>query len=62
MSTNQFNLIVTLLDGYSMLDIKYVWSKGNKSVGVQGDVTLPQFKIMGHEQESAIAALTTGNN
>nr|ALS46608.1 GABA gated chloride channel RDL2 [Tetranychus cinnabarinus] len=47
--------------GYSMRDIKYVWSKGNKSVDVQGDVTLPQFKIMGHEQESAIAALTTGN-
>lgn len=43
-----------------MVDITYFWLKGLKSVGMSGDVELPQFKVLGHRQSSKEVSLTTG--
>ncbi|XP_071043418.1 gamma-aminobutyric acid receptor subunit beta [Parasteatoda tepidariorum] len=47
--------------GYTMADITYFWLQGLKSVGMSGDVELPQFKVLGHRQSSKEVSLTTGN-
>lgn len=47
-------------DGYSMKDIRYTWSKGKESIDLSDDLTLPQFKIMGHKQEARVISLSTG--
>lgn len=47
-------------DGYSMMDIRYTWSKGKDSVGLNGDLELPQFKVVGYKQEQKEVKMTTG--
>ncbi|XP_021961659.1 gamma-aminobutyric acid receptor subunit beta [Folsomia candida] len=47
--------------GSNMSDIRYSWAKGVDSVGVAGDVSLPQFKIVGHRQLVNEASLGSGN-
>lgn len=44
-----------------MRDIRYKWNEGLSSVGVSNDVSLPQFKVLGHRQRAHEISLTTGN-
>merc|ERR1719449_442773 len=44
-----------------MSDIRYKWNDGLNSVQVSGDVSLPQFKVLGHRQKTIEASLSTGN-
>ena len=46
--------------GYTMSDIRYKWNDGLNSVQVSGDVSLPQFKVLGHRQKTIEASLSTG--
>ena len=48
--------------GYTMADIRYKWNDGLNSVQVSGDVSLPQFKVLGHRQKTIEASLSTGKN
>ena len=43
-----------------MADIRYKWNDGLNSVQVSGDVSLPQFKVLGHRQKTIEASLSTG--
>lgn len=43
-----------------MRDIRYKWNKGPNSVGVSNEVSLPQFKVLGHRQRAMEISLTTG--
>ena len=45
-----------------MADIRYKWNDGLNSVQVSGDVSLPQFKVLGHRQKTIEASLSTGNS
>ncbi|XP_045465939.1 gamma-aminobutyric acid receptor subunit beta-like isoform X2 [Harmonia axyridis] len=47
--------------GYTMKDIRYKWNEGPNSVGVSNEVSLPQFKVLGHKQRASEISLTTGN-
>ncbi|XP_024891603.1 gamma-aminobutyric acid receptor subunit beta isoform X2 [Temnothorax curvispinosus] len=47
--------------GYTMRDIRYKWNEGPNSVGVSNEVSLPQFKVLGHRQRAMEISLTTGN-
>uniref|UniRef100_A0A8D8VGT2 Gamma-aminobutyric acid receptor subunit beta n=2 Tax=Cacopsylla melanoneura TaxID=428564 RepID=A0A8D8VGT2_9HEMI len=47
--------------GYTMRDIRYKWNEGPNSVGVSNEVSLPQFKVLGHRQKALEISLTTGN-
>ncbi|XP_032575765.1 gamma-aminobutyric acid receptor subunit beta isoform X6 [Drosophila sechellia] len=47
--------------GYTMRDIRYKWNEGPNSVGVSSEVSLPQFKVLGHRQRAMEISLTTGN-
>uniref|UniRef100_A0A1I8M4J7 Gamma-aminobutyric acid receptor subunit beta n=1 Tax=Musca domestica TaxID=7370 RepID=A0A1I8M4J7_MUSDO len=47
--------------GYTMRDIRYKWNEGPNSVGVSSEVSLPQFKVLGHRQRAVEISLTTGN-
>jgi hypothetical protein len=53
-------LLFSSLVGYTMNDIRYKWDKGIASVGVSSDVSLPQFKVLGHRQQAMEISLTTG--
>ncbi|KAK7583759.1 hypothetical protein V9T40_004722 [Parthenolecanium corni] len=44
-----------------MRDIRYRWNKGPTSVGVSNEVSLPQFKVLGHRQRTIEISLSTGN-
>lgn len=44
-----------------MKDISYRWSDGEKSVRISKEVSLPQFKVLGHSQSSKAVVLSTGN-
>lgn len=46
--------------GYTMRDIRYKWNEGPNSVGVSNEVSLPQFKVLGHRQRAMEVSLTTG--
>lgn len=46
--------------GYTMRDIRYKWNEGPKSVGVSSEVSLPQFKVLGHRMRAFEISLTTG--
>lgn len=46
-------------DGYSMSDIKYKWAKAG-AVGLAKELSLPQFKVLGHRQKEKVIDLTTG--
>ena len=48
--------------GYTMADIRYKWNDGLNSVQVSGDVSLPQFKVLGHRQKTIEASLSTGQS
>ena len=47
-------------DGYSMKDIIYKWAKGKESVGIQKNLELPQFRLLGHRQGAKNITLSTG--
>uniref|UniRef100_A0A336MS13 CSON005518 protein n=1 Tax=Culicoides sonorensis TaxID=179676 RepID=A0A336MS13_CULSO len=53
--------LYTKLIGYTMRDIRYKWNEGPNSVGVSSEVSLPQFKVLGHRQRAMEISLTTGN-
>jgi len=44
-----------------MRDIRYKWNEGPNSVGVSNEVSLPQFKVLGHRQRAMEISLSTGN-
>merc|ERR1712110_1241740 len=46
---------------YTMSDVYYGWEDGNNSVQIGSDVSLPQFKVLGHKQKLIEASLSTGN-
>lgn len=48
--------------GYTMRDIRYKWNEGPNSVGVSNEVSLPQFKVLGHRQRAMEISLTTGTH
>lgn len=48
--------------GYTMRDIRYKWNEGPNSVGVSSEVSLPQFKVLGHRQRAMEISLTTGRS
>jgi hypothetical protein len=43
-----------------MMDIRYTWSKGKDSVGLNGDLELPQFKVVGYKQDQKDVVMSTG--
>ena len=43
-----------------MSDIRYKWNDGLDSVQISSDVSLPQFKVLGHRQKTIEASLSTG--
>ena len=45
-----------------MSDIRYKWNDGLNSVQISSDVSLPQFKVLGHRQKTIEASLSTGIN
>lgn len=51
---------IVLSVGYTMRDIRYKWNEGPNSVGVSNEVSLPQFKVLGHKQRASEISLTTG--
>ncbi|KAJ8878031.1 hypothetical protein PR048_022494 [Dryococelus australis] len=53
-------LATALHVGYTMRDIRYKWNEGPNSVGVSNEVSLPQFKVLGHRQRAMEISLTTG--
>ena len=48
--------------GYTMSDIHYKWNDGLNSVQLSSDVSLPQFKVLGHRQKTVEASLSTGDS
>lgn len=48
-------------DGYSMSDIIYFWKDGEKSIGIDESLTLPQFSVAGIKQRDKKVVLSTGN-
>lgn len=44
-----------------MTDIKYKW-KSNTAVGLDPNLILPQFKVVGHQQKERVIALSTGES
>ena len=42
-----------------MSDIKYKWAKAG-AVGLAKELSLPQFKVLGHRQKEKVIDLTTG--
>lgn len=47
--------------GYTMSDIRYKWKDGPNSIGISQEVSLPQFKVLGHVQKISEVSLSTGN-
>ena len=43
-----------------MSDIHYKWNDGLNSVQLSSDVSLPEFKVIGHRQKTIEASLSTG--
>lgn len=60
-SPNQISTLLNVV-GYTMRDIRYKWNEGPNSVGVSEDVSLPQFKVLGHRQRAMEISLTTGRS
>ena len=42
-----------------MSDIKYRWTS-KTAVGLSGDLSLPQFRVVGHKQMEKVINLSTG--
>ena len=55
-----YNLNLLHIVGYTMSDIRYKWNDGLNSVQISSDVSLPQFKVLGHRQKTIEASLSTG--
>lgn len=53
-------IVMALLVGYTMRDIRYFWRDGLSSVGMSNEVELPQFRVLGHRQRATEINLTTG--
>jgi len=47
--------------GYTMSDIRYKWNDGLNSVQVGYDVSVPNFRVIGHRQRLVEASLSSGN-
>ncbi len=47
--------------GCTMDDIRYEWRRGLDSVQVSSDVSLPEFKVLGHRQKTIEASLSSGD-
>jgi len=47
--------------GYTMSDIRFRWEDGENSVQMSPDVSLPEFKVLGHRQRIIEASLSSGN-
>ncbi|QQP38086.1 Uncharacterized protein FKW44_018569, partial [Caligus rogercresseyi] len=45
--------------GHTMSDIRYKWNDGLNSVQISSDVSLPQFKVLGHRQKTIETSLST---
>ena len=58
---NSNKLLYGNVVGYTMADIRYQWNDGLNSVQISNDVSLPQFKVLGHRQKTIEASLSTGN-
>lgn len=43
-----------------MSDIKYKWAKGKNSIGLDEKLSLPQFAVAGHRQDTKVIPLSTG--
>ena len=50
------------LVGHTMKDVRYKWNNGLNSVQISSDVSLPQFKVLGHRQKLIEASLSSGRN
>ena len=48
--------------GYTAKDIRYKWNDGLNSVQISSDVSLPEFKVLGHRQKTIEAKLSTGRH
>ncbi|QQP38088.1 Gamma-aminobutyric acid A receptor subunit 1, partial [Caligus rogercresseyi] len=48
--------------GHTMSDIRYKWNDGLNSVQISSDVSLPQFKVLGHRQKQLRRALVLFKN
>ena len=53
-------LLLLHIDGLTMSDIRYKWNDGLDSVQISSDVSLPQWKILGHRQKTMEASTSTG--
>jgi gamma-aminobutyric acid receptor subunit beta len=60
--TEKKTRITIIKVGYTMRDIRYKWNEGPNSVGVSSEVSLPQFKVLGHRQRAMEISLTTGRS
>ena len=60
LSISSLLLFLLLTVGYTMTDIRYKWNDGLNSVQISSDVSLPQFKVLGHRQKIIEAELSTG--
>ena len=47
--------------GYTMAGIRYAWNDGATSVKLSPDVSLPEFKVLGHRQRLIEVSLSSGN-
>ncbi|XP_045107826.1 gamma-aminobutyric acid receptor subunit beta-like isoform X5 [Portunus trituberculatus] len=47
--------------GYSMDHIRLSWHAGDKSVVIESDVSLPQFRVLGYNRKTIISSTSTGN-
>ena len=51
-----------LLVGFTAKDMRYKWNDGLNSVQISSDVSLPEFKVLGHRQKIIEAKLSTGRH
>ncbi|XP_071549815.1 gamma-aminobutyric acid receptor subunit beta isoform X12 [Panulirus ornatus] len=47
--------------GYSMDHIRLSWHAGDRSVVIEPDVSLPQFRVLGYNRKTIISSTSTGN-
>ncbi|XP_066945758.1 gamma-aminobutyric acid receptor subunit beta isoform X3 [Macrobrachium rosenbergii] len=47
--------------GYSMDHIRLSWHAGDKSVVIESDVSLPQFRVLGYNRRTITVSTSTGN-
>ncbi|XP_053651803.1 gamma-aminobutyric acid receptor subunit beta isoform X4 [Cherax quadricarinatus] len=47
--------------GYSMDHIRLSWHAGDRSVVIESDVSLPQFRVLGYNRKTIISSTSTGN-